>query len=44
MNNMDPNNPIDISTVNYRLMQEWELPERIKVKPEDPNKAVEELG
>ena len=30
--------------VNYRLLQDWEVPEWIKVKPEDPNKLIEEFG
>lgn len=25
-------------------MQEWEVPEWIKIKPEDPNKMIQELG
>lgn len=31
---------IILDKVNYRLMQEWEVPEWIKIKPEDPNKIT----
>lgn len=35
---------VNLSNINYRLLQEWEVPEWIKIKPEDPNKLVEEFG
>ena len=35
---------IDPANINYRLMQDWEVPEWIKTKPEDPNKLIEEFG
>lgn len=35
---------ININNVNYRLLQDWEVPEWIKVKPDDPNKLIEEFG
>lgn len=28
---------INLNNVNYRLTQEWEVPEWIKVKPDNPN-------
>lgn len=31
---------INMNQVNYRLLQEWEVPEWIKIKPEDPNKLI----
>jgi len=34
----------NLNNVNYRLMQEWEVPEWIKIKPEDPNKNQGEYG
>jgi hypothetical protein len=34
----------NLANVNYRLMQEWEVPEWIKAKPEDPNKIIDEFG
>lgn len=34
----------NMNNVNYRLLQDWEVPEWIKVKPDDPNKLVEEFG
>ena len=33
---------INFSNINYRLLQEWEVPEWIKTKPEDPNKFANE--
>jgi Snf2-ATP coupling, chromatin remodelling complex len=30
--------------VNYRLLQEWEVPDWIKTKPEDPDKFIQEFG
>lgn len=30
--------------VNYRLLQDWEVPEWIRTKPEDPNKFIQEFG
>ena len=30
--------------VNYRLLQDWEVPEWIRTKPEDPNKLAQEFG
>ena len=35
---------MNMTNINYRLMQEWEVPEWIKIKPEDPNKNAEEFG
>lgn len=32
------------ANVNYRLTQEWEVPEWVKTKPEDPDKLVLEFG
>lgn len=36
--------PININNVNYRLLQDWEVPEWIKIKPDDPDKLAEEFG
>ena len=41
---MKTNHVMNMNNLNYRLMQEWEVPEWIKIKPEDPNKIVEEFG
>ena len=32
------------ANINYRLLQEWEVPEWIKIKPEDPNRVIQEFG
>lgn len=31
---------INPANINYRLLQEWEVPEWIKTKPEDPDKFI----
>jgi ribosomal protein L39E len=36
--NTDPKGFVNTSNINYRLMQEWEVPEWIRIKTEDPNK------
>lgn len=36
--NINPNN------INYRLMQEWEVPEWVKGKKEDPDQIIQEFG
>ena len=28
----------NLNNVNYRLLQDWEVPEWIRTKPEDPSK------
>ncbi len=32
------------ANVNYRLTQDWEVPDWVKTKPEDPDKLVLEFG
>lgn len=32
------------ANVNYRLTQDWEVPDWVKTKPEDPEKLVLEFG
>lgn len=44
MEKADKKKPTSINNVNYRLMQEWEVPEWIKIKPEDPNKNADDYG
>lgn len=36
--------PMNPANINYRLLQEWEVPEWIKIKPEDPNRVIQEFG
>eukprot|EP00347_Sterkiella_histriomuscorum_P012579 403368026 len=33
----------NLSNMNYRLLQDWEVPEWIKIKPDDPNKLTDEF-
>jgi hypothetical protein len=35
---------INPANINYRLLQDWEVPDWIKTKPEDPNKFIQEFG
>ena len=41
---IDKKHNINFEYYNYRLMQEWEVPEWVKIKPEDPNKDIQEFG
>ena len=35
---------INLNNINYRLLQDWEVPDWIRTKPEDPNKLAQDFG
>lgn len=41
---MDKKIKINVNNINYRLMQEWEVPEWVKMKPADDSKNDIEYG